>query len=246
MTDPSRPATGYPAPPQNGYPPPPPPQQSNYYYPNHNPNPYNYNAPQAYYPAAPPRATFFRRFFAALIALFIIFGVILLIVWLVLRPRIPSFTVDSVALSSLNVSSSPSQISGTWSLHFSVSNPNHKLRVYYDEIEARLYYRSSLLTRNQLAPFDQDTKNITTMDAKLVASSAYIESELVNRIKGDRSTGMVNFDVQVLALVRFKAGGWRARRRILRVFCDNLSVSFSSNSTMGTLSGGPKRCSVGI
>lgn len=103
-----------------------------------------------------------------------------------------------------------------------------------------------MLTRNQLAPFDQDTKNITTMDAKLVASSAYIESELVNRIKGDRSTGMVNFDVQVLALVRFKAGGWRARRRILRVFCDNLSVSFSSNSTMGTLSGGPKRCSVGI
>lgn len=244
MTDQSRPATGYPAQPQNGYPAPPP-SQTNYYYPNH--NPYNYNAAAAapYYPA-PPRATFFRRFFAALIAMFIIMGVILLIVWLVLRPRIPSFTVESVSVSSLNASSSPSQISGTWSLRFSVANPNHKLHVYYDDIEARLYYRDSLITQNQLPPFDQDTKNITSMDANLVASSAYIDPDLVNRINGDRSRGSVRFDVQVLALVRFKAGGWRARRRFLRVFCDDLSVGFSSNSSKGTLSGGPRRCAVGI
>ncbi|KMT04935.1 hypothetical protein BVRB_7g171010 [Beta vulgaris subsp. vulgaris] len=245
MTDPSRPATGYPAPPQNGYPQhqQPPPQQSNYYYPNH--NPYNYNAPPPYYPP-PPRATFFRRFFAALIAVFIIFGVILLIVWLVLRPRIPSFTVDSLSLSSLNVSNSPSQISGSWSLQFSVSNPNHKLHVYYDEIDARLFYRNSLITQNQLPPFDQGTKNITSMDAHLVASSAYIDSNLGSRINGDRSRGSVNFDVQVIALVRFKAGGWRARRRFLRVFCDDLSVGFASNSSRGSLSNGPRRCAVGI
>ncbi|XP_021767420.1 NDR1/HIN1-like protein 10 [Chenopodium quinoa] len=235
MTDQSRPATGYPAPPQNGYPPPP---QSNYYYP-------NYNAPQPYYPPQ-PRATFFRRFFAALIAVFIIFGVILLIVWLVLRPRIPAFTVDSATLSSLNTSTSPSQISGTWSLHFSVANPNHKLHVYYDEIEARLFYKNSLVSQNQLPPFEQGTKNVTTMDAQLVASSAYLELDLVNKLRDDRSRGSVKFDVQVLALVRFKAGGWRARRRFLRVFCDDLAVAFSSNSTKGNLSGGPRRCSVGI
>ncbi|XP_021720550.1 NDR1/HIN1-like protein 10 [Chenopodium quinoa] len=242
MTNQPRPATGYPAPPQNGYPPPPQPQ-SNYYYPNH--NPYNHNAPQAYYPAQ-PRATFFRRFFAALIAVFIIFGVILLIVWLVLRPRVPSFSVDSLTLTSLNTSTSPSQISGTWSFHFSVANPNHKLHVYYDEIEARLFYRNSLLSQNQLPPFDQGTKSITTMDAHLVASSAYLNSDLVNKLKDDRSRGSVKFDVQMMAVVRFKAGGWRARRRFLRVFCDDLTVSFSSNSTKGNLSGGPRRCSVGI
>ncbi|KAL2932691.1 NDR1/HIN1-like protein 10 [Bienertia sinuspersici] len=242
MNDQSRPATGYPAQPQNGYPPP----QSNYYYPNHNPYNYNAAAPPAYYPTPPPRATFFRRFFAALIALFIIFGVIMLIVWLVLRPRIPSFTVVSANVSSLNVSSSPSEISGSWSFHFSVSNPNHKLHVYYDEIDARLFYGNALIVQNQLPPFDQPTKNQTSMDANLVASSAYISSGALDKFNGDRSKGTIKFDVQIMALVRFKAGGWRARRRILRVYCDDLPLQFSSNSTKATLSGSPKRCAVGI
>ena len=238
MTDASRPATGYPAPPHNGYPPP---QQQNYYYPNH--NPYNH---QQYYPSQ-PRATFFRRFFAALIAVFIIFGVILLIVWLVLRPKIPSFSVQSLSVSSLNLTSSPPpQISASFSLHFSVANPNHKLHVYYDEIEARLFYRNSLIAFNQLPPFDQATKNLTTMDATLVASSAYLDATSANKFNADRSRGTVKFDVQVMALVRFKAGGWRARRRFLRVFCDNLNVGFSGNSSKGILFGGPYHCAVGI
>lgn len=234
MTDPTRPATGYPAQPQNGYPQQPPPH-SNYYYPNHNP----YYAPQY----QPPRATFFRRFFAALIAVFIIFGTILFIVWLVLRPRVPTFTVDSVSVSHLNATAS--EISATFNIHFTVGNPNHKLHVYYDQVEARVFYKDSLIARNSLQPFDQGTKSQSGLDAELAALSAYIGGGLVGDLNGDRSKGTVEFDVQVLAFVRFKAGGWRARRRFLRVFCDNLPVAMKSNGA-GTLSGGPRRCAVGI
>lgn len=83
------------------------------------------------------------------------------------------------------------------------------------------------------------------MPAKLTADSAFIGRDLVGDIAGDRSRGTVKFNVQVLAIVRFKAGGWRARRRFLRVFCDDLPVGIKANGT-GTLSGGPRRCAVGI
>lgn len=84
------------------------------------------------------------------------------------------------------------------------------------------------------------------MDAKLSATSAYIDPKLAGKINDDRSRGRIEFNVQVLAIVRFKSGGWRARRRFLRVFCDDLGVGVKSNGSNGTLTGGSQRCAVGI
>ncbi|GMH11138.1 hypothetical protein Nepgr_012979 [Nepenthes gracilis] len=249
MTDPSRPATGYPAPqtgaihPPNGYPPPgttgyryaAPLPQSNYQY--YNTNPY-YDISQ--------RATFYRRLLAVIIALFIIFGVALFITWLVLRPRLPEFRVDSLSVSQFKLSSSPSQISGKWDVLFTVSNPNTKMHVYYDAIDAFLYYKSELLAQNQLVPFDQGTKSQTNVSTELVAASAYVDGKVVSAINSDRSHGSVNFNVKLLAIVRFKAGAWRARKRWLKVYCDNLTVGVSSNDAKGTLTGGSRKCDVGL
>ncbi|GMG98416.1 hypothetical protein Nepgr_000256 [Nepenthes gracilis] len=249
MNGSSRPATGYPVlqnsannPPigaQSGttaYPYVAPPPQSNFYN-NINPNPY-------YDPAyATRRAAFYRRFIAGMISVFVIFGVVLFIMWLVLRPRVPRFSVISLSVSQFNVSSS-SQISGNWNVLFTVSNPNDKLHAYYDTIETYVFYQSQLLAQNELAPFDQGTKSQTNLTAKLVAASAYVDGKALSGINEDRSHGSVTFNLRILALVRFKAGSWRARRRLLRVSCVNLSVGVSSNSSNGTLTGGPRKCDV--
>ncbi|GAB2285603.1 hypothetical protein Dimus_020047 [Dionaea muscipula] len=238
MSDPSRPATGYPAPhptAADGYPvsttittaypyaAPPPPQPSGYYYPNQNPNPY-------YSPSfVTHHAVFFRRFLAFVISLLAIFAVILLVVWLALRPRLPVFRVDSLSLTGFNISSSSSQLSGDCSVRFTVSNPNTKLHAYYDE--------------NQLPPFNQATKTLTDLTAELVASSAYVPSSVTSRMTAERNQGILHFNVNALAVVRFKAGAWRVRRRRLRVLCSNLSVAVPANSANGTLTGGPRDCS---
>ncbi|RHN75491.1 hypothetical protein MtrunA17_Chr2g0321821 [Medicago truncatula] len=106
-----QPATGYPAPPP---------------YNNHNgaaPQ-YPYAAPPQYYNPPPPRSyasrSFFRAFFATMICLAVIFGVILVITWLVLRPSLPTFTLTTLSLSSFNTSSQ--SLTGTWRLTFNVRN----------------------------------------------------------------------------------------------------------------------------
>lgn len=237
MADPTRTATGYPSgytQPQsntaqypNGYPPQPP------YY-----NQNAYNAP--YY--SNPRANFIRRFIGMMIALFIIAGTILFIIWLVLRPRIPQFHVDSLSVSGFNISSS--QVTGNWDVQFAVRNPNKKLSVYYDHIEASVYYRNALLSQKTLPPFKQGTKNQTALRATLVADSIYVDGD-ANDIAAHRTSGSVSFNVRVLSIVRFKDGAWRARRRVMRVLCGNLGVGISSNSSRGNLLGGSRQCRVG-
>ncbi|XP_059627784.1 NDR1/HIN1-like protein 10 [Cornus florida] len=260
MEDPSRPVTGYPAaayppaqsntnPNPNGHPRPhptytttgtaypyaAPPPQSNYY----NPNPY--------YPSRPynnQRATIFRRLFAVIIALFIITGTVIFIVWLVLRPRIPEFRVDSVSLSNFSVNAS--LISGNWDVGFTVRNPNHKINLYYDHIEASVLHKSDTLATTTLPPFDQGTKNETAARATFAAASTYVSGWVVNDINQERTSGSVRFNFGLYARVRFKAGAWRARRRFLRVYCKDLHVGITSNSAAGKLTDGPRQCRVDL
>ncbi|KAH7837591.1 hypothetical protein Vadar_015591 [Vaccinium darrowii] len=246
----STPATGYPAsaypyPPPNGYPAsatnatayayaaPPPPQGPRYYY------------PQQPYPD--PRATFVRRLFAILIASFLIALTIALTIWLILRPRLPDFQVDSATLTNFNLSSS-SSITGNWDIRFTVRNPNHKITFYYDHITAAVYYKDESLSETTVTPFVQATRNQTAVRATFAAAAAYVDKSVVDGINGDKtSRGSVNFNVRILARVRLKAGWWRARQRYLRVYCGDLAVGMSSNNTTGgTLVGGPRDCKVDL
>lgn len=206
--------------------------------------PAHYNPRYPYY----PRATLFRRLLAILIAFFIISGTIVFIIWLVLRPRFPDFRVDSLSLSNFNLSSSPSSlISAKWDVRFTVRNPNHKLSIFYDHINAYVFYKSESLSDTTLPPFVQGTRNQTTLRASFATASSYVDDWAVEGINGERkSHGTVNFNVRLLSRVRFKASWWRARHRILSVYCGDLTVGISSNGAGGTLVGGARECRVGI
>ncbi|KAJ9177881.1 hypothetical protein P3X46_009812 [Hevea brasiliensis] len=241
MADPSRPATGYPVHPAqhpNGYPPP---QSATAYAPPPPNNPYYYNQPPAY---PNPRAALIRRLIAALIAVTVLFLTILFICWLVIQPHRPEFHVTSFSVTNLNVSTSSQRLTGNWNARFQVYNPNKKLKISYDEIMSSILYKSEILSQTRIPPFKQDTKNHTTMDAEFSVVDSYVDERVVNGINGDRANGAVGFEVRVVADVGFKVGGFRARRRLLRVWCDNVSIGLSANGRSGNLTGGARKCKV--
>lgn len=245
MADNSRPpVTGYPAPPpgaySNGYPPG---AHSGASYPYAAPRPqyanYQYYAPDR-------RAAFLRYFLVAVIAFFVIIGTVLFIVWLVLRPRLPKFEVESVAVTNFSVSNASQYVSGDWVVRFQVANPNKKMKISYTDIEAYLSYKTESLSETRLQPFDQGTRNQTVVQASFAAADSYVDNWAVSGINADRASGAVSFQVRLIALARFKAGWWRARRRVIKVVCGNLAVGLSSNNGTGKLTGGARDCSVGL
>ncbi|KAG8644783.1 hypothetical protein MANES_11G165500v8 [Manihot esculenta] len=240
MADPSRPATGYPVPPAqhpNGYPPP---QSATAYAPPPT-NPYYYNQPPPY---PNPRTALLRRLIAALIVITVLFLTILFICWLVIRPHRPQFHVTSLSVTNLNVSTSSQRLTGYWNARLQVYNPNKKLKISYDEIASSILYKSEILSQTRIPPFKQDTKHLTTIDAEFSAVDSYVDERVVNGINGDRARGSVGFNLRVVADVGFKVGRFRARRRLLRVWCDNVDIGLSANGGSGNLTAGSKECKV--
>lgn len=236
MQDPSRPATGYPAPPfhhPNGGQPPPPATA------------YPYPQPQYYNPNPRPSYTsrsFFRAFFATMICLAVIFGVILIVTWLVLRPSLPHFTVTTLSLT--NLSTTAQSLSATWHLAFAVRNGNKKMTVTYNALRSSIFYRTNYIAESTLPPFKQDTKSQTTLNATLIASGTYLDPRVVSDLNDERTRGTVLFDVQVLASTSFRSGSWRFRTRVLKVLCRKVPVGVRQNSTSGELTGGDRECQV--
>ncbi|KAF6169313.1 hypothetical protein GIB67_013743 [Kingdonia uniflora] len=214
---------------------PPPTAGNNYYI--HHPYP-----SQPYY--NPRRATFFRRIIIAAIAVLVILGTITFIMWLVLRPKLPEFRVDSASVTPFNASLG--QVTGNWDIGLSVKNPNKKMNVYYDRIEASVFYDDEFLSETALAPFWQAKRNATTIRARFSAVGVYVNERSLKRIADDRSKGLVDFNLRMLAWVRFKAGAWRTRRHLMRVYCEGVKVGFSSSSGLGTLTGGANACKVDL
>ncbi|KAG2327350.1 hypothetical protein Bca4012_036359 [Brassica carinata] len=229
-----RPATGYPYPypypnqppaSANGYPP------NAYPYQNHNPH---------YAPHPDPRAVLFRRLFIALMVFILIFGLILFIFLLVVRPQLPTVYIDSLSVSNFNVSNN--QLTGNWDLRLRFQNPNSKMSLYYDTVLCAVYYDGESLSETRLQPFDQGTKDQTPINATLSVSGTYVGGRLVDSIGKVRAEkGSVEFDLRMISTVTFRYGVYR-RRRYVRVYCDDVAVGVPGNSSSGKMVGPEKRC----
>ncbi|XP_051113646.1 NDR1/HIN1-like protein 10 [Andrographis paniculata] len=249
MADTARPpVTGYPAPNPNGYaanPPPPPPGTAYPYV----AQPYYGNQSNPYYqpdPNAVRRATWLRRVLAVAIGLVVVFGTVVFIMWLILRPQLPDFRVDSFSLANFTLDNS-SVVSFAAEVRLTARNPNRKLSLSYDQIEALIYYNSWSISDTALPPFSQGTKNDTSLTANFAAVGRFIDDSAVAGVNAERrNNGNVGFNLRMRSRVRFKAKAWRARRRYLGVFCADLIVGFPSNGRPGRMISGPRQCREGI
>ncbi|KAG2560194.1 hypothetical protein PVAP13_8KG073100 [Panicum virgatum] len=187
----------YPAPPPH-HPPPPP---------HHHP-----------YPYPPPPPTCLRRLLAAVVGAFLLLGAATFIVWLLLRPRAPAFSLASLALSRVAYSPSNSSLSASFDAALLAANPNAKLAVtYFSPLASVSFAPSSPIAVASLAPFSQGPGNTTTLAFRLVVDDAYVGPDDAAPLRsGGGAGGAVAVQVRLMAVAVFDRGGWRTRRSVQR------------------------------
>ncbi|KAK8515700.1 hypothetical protein V6N13_139331 [Hibiscus sabdariffa] len=233
MQDSSRPVTGYPVQNLNGCAPPPTGYAYSYAHVNPNPHPY-YPTP----PPQDPRSTFLRRLLSAIAVVLIIFGFILFIIWIVLRPQLPDFSIQSLSLSNFNAANQ--RVNATWNAQIQVSNPNKKLSISYGEVVSSVFHKDYFLSETRIGPFVQRTRSAGAVGASYSMVDSFVDGDVMDEMNEERRAGEMKFSLKVSADVAFRYGGWRGRRRFLTVWCDDVAVTASS----GKMIGGPQRCKV--
>ncbi|CAL5432241.1 unnamed protein product [Camellia sinensis] len=184
------------------------------------------------YTAQPRQSKLVRTICMVLIALIVLIGLAVLIIWLSLKPKKPRYSIENASISNLNIANN--HLNGTFNFVIRAFNPNSKVSIYYDKVEVYVFYDKDKLAASAGQPFFQPHRNETNLDEKLVAQNVTLTGKVVKDLGLEKAAGNVELDVQMKAKVRFKYGSWKTGHRRLRVFCSPVFVQSSKKNSQTT------------
>ncbi|KAL4296992.1 hypothetical protein GQ457_12G012430 [Hibiscus cannabinus] len=172
-----------------------------------------------------------------IISLVVIIGLAVLIFWLIFRPKEVKFHVTDVQLSEFTLDNTTLRYN--LAVNITVRNPNKRIGIHYDRIEARAYYEDQRLQSLPLTPFYQGHKNTSFLNPVFTGEQFLrLASGEVADYNEERISGVYSIDVKLYLRIRFKVGRVRTSRFRPRIECDLKVPLNSANAAPFTT----KRC----
>ncbi|EXC24901.1 hypothetical protein L484_011767 [Morus notabilis] len=176
--------------------------------------------------ANPQRKPHILRWIAMFfLALIVLVGIAVLVIWLVVRPKRLVYSVEDASIHNFNINNN--HLNASFDFVVRSYNPNSKVSIYYDKIESRVEYDDQTLAYNMVEPFFQPHKNVTRLELKLAAQSVPLVGSIPADLRLEKSSGEIELNVWLKARIRFKVGAWKSSHRTLKIFCSPVLVHFS-------------------
>lgn len=160
-----------------------------------------------------------------LLALIVIVGLVVLITWLVIRPKKFVYNLENGTVQNFGLTNN--HLNATFDFVLEAYNPNSRISVYYDYIESALTYEDQTVAFNTIDPFFQRHRDVSRVESKLKASNLALSPATFKDLKVEKSSGEIEVDVHFKAKIRFKVGLLKSNHRILRIVCSSVKVHFS-------------------
>ncbi|XP_022732002.1 uncharacterized protein At1g08160-like [Durio zibethinus] len=166
-----------------------------------------------------------RNVATCLLALFVLVGLAVLIAWLVIRPKRFVYTLENGSVQNFNLTDN--HLNATFDFVLKAYNPNSRVSLYYDYMETTVTYEAQTVAFNTIDPFFQPHRNVSRVEAKLVALNLALSPSTFKDLRIEKSSGEIEVDVHYKSRIRLKVGIWKSNHRILRIVCPSVIVHLS-------------------
>ncbi|XP_052184769.1 NDR1/HIN1-like protein 26 [Diospyros lotus] len=179
---------------------------------------------------------------------FLSFLSLILLVWLILHPSKPRFSLQEVGITQLNLSAGSHLLNSSIQLTLLCTNPNKKVGVYFDELQVYASYKGQQITSHtRLPPFYQGHEETNLLTASLAGTGLPVTSSFGYEVGRDQTTtGKLVLSVKADGRLRWKVGTWVSGRYRFNVNCVSI-LDFGATIPSGPLiSKQGSRCSATI
>ncbi|KAL3628151.1 hypothetical protein CASFOL_027197 [Castilleja foliolosa] len=172
-----------------------------------------------------------RRCCACLLALIILILFTILIIWAVLQPKKPRFTLQDATIFALNVSA-PNVISTTLQVTVYSRNPNSRIGIYYDRLAVYANYHNQQVTVfTGIPPVYQGHKDVNVWSPFIYGSNVPVAPYNGLALSQDQTNGAVTMTIKINGRVKWKVGSFVSGRYHLHVTCPvNIPIGNSKNT----------------
>lgn len=160
----------------------------------------------------------FRGCVGCLFVLLVIVLLVILVVYLALHPHKPRFFVQDATIRQLNLTNGFL----TSSLQFSIvsHNPNDKIGVCYDSLNALAYYDSQQITPPcMLSPFYQGHKDTDILSPILNGNSVSLAPFVADHLNYEKQNGLLSLTLKMYGRIRWKVGTWTSGHYHMNINC---------------------------
>ncbi|PIM97873.1 hypothetical protein CDL12_29653 [Handroanthus impetiginosus] len=127
------------------------------------------------------------------------------LVWLILHPTKPQFSLKEADVNQLNLSS-PSLLNSSIQLTLLSNKPNRKVGIYYDEFLS-------------ISPFYQGHEETNLVSVSLVGNQLPVAPSFAYEIQRDQRVGQLILSFKEMGRLRWKVGTWVSGRYRFVVNC---------------------------
>ncbi|KAI3688177.1 hypothetical protein L1987_81886 [Smallanthus sonchifolius] len=180
-------------------------------------------------PVGQTHSNLIRIIAIVLLALIVLVGLTILIIWLTIKPKKLVYSIDDGSIHNYNLSNA-NHLNATYNFILRAYNPNKKVSVYYDKVDIVVLYDDDTISRGTIDPFHQPKRNATRFKLNLASHDVSLREEVARDLKVERSSGRVEMVVNLRARIRFKVGAWKSRHYHMKVSCAPIMVHFSTSS----------------
>lgn len=170
----------------------------------------------------------FSLVFKLIVTAVVAIGLAVLILWLIFRPNRIKFHVTDASLTKFNLSAD-NNLHYNLALNITIRNPNERIGIYYDRIEARPLLEGERFDNDFLPTFYQGHENTTVLrhvfeGQHLVVLGGDERSDFDEQ----KRAGVYDIDVKLYLRIRFKVGKVKSWRMKPKIKCD-LKVPLSAD-----------------
>ncbi|KAJ8774632.1 hypothetical protein K2173_017078 [Erythroxylum novogranatense] len=161
----------------------------------------------------------YKKVLFASSALFTTVLSLVLIIWLILRPTKPEFSLRQVDIYQLNLSG-PNLLNSYIQVTLQSKNPNQKVGIYYDQFQVYAVYKSQQITIDtSLPPFYQGHQDNNILTGSLVGTDLPVASSFGYEVGRDQTAGKLVINLKANGRLRWKVGTWVSGRYRFVVSC---------------------------
>ncbi|KAL6533385.1 hypothetical protein OROMI_027497 [Orobanche minor] len=145
---------------------------------------------------------------------------LIFLVWLILHPKKPRFSLDQAVVTQLDLSGPLPLLNSSIQLTLHSNNPNTKVGIHYDDLMMYASYEGEKITREtSVPPFYQEHGETNSISASLVGFQQPVGPSFSYEVRRDEGIGELVFSFKVNGRLRWKVGSWVSKRYRFGVNC---------------------------
>ncbi|KAJ0612186.1 putative Late embryogenesis abundant protein [Helianthus annuus] len=177
----------------------------------------------------PRRSLLIRTIVTLLLALIVMTGLTILVIWLSIKPKRPVYFIKGASINNYTLTKDH-HLYASYNLVLMSVNTNKKMHILYKKMDIKILFENVMVARGVIEPWHQHKREKKKFTLDLVSRNVELSGEVSRHLELAKLSDQVVLDVELKSRLKSKLGIWKSRYYHMKVSCEHIVAQFSDSS----------------